>query len=156
MQIDSEQQPLLDDDDSNRDVPQISITQVAHALAALRAGALPSTSQLASLLRSFLRSPLLEVEGTIFSPEYGHGRLGVGGLTREGEQVREAVRETVAAALRILVQHNSDDRWQEFVVAVRKSEVDISESHAAAGLAGPSSGVAARPRNSRRLADEPN
>jgi hypothetical protein len=126
--MDTEHEPLLGQEESSARSPEISITHVAKALAALRAGALPSSDQLASLLRSFIHSPVLQVEGTIWSPEYGHGRIGVGGLTREGEEVRAAVRELSEALLRTVVEKDSDDRWQEFIVAIRKSEVDISES----------------------------
>lgn len=127
-----EDRPLLLDDDLPQLPPQISITSIAKALAALRAGALPSNEQAVSLLQAFLHSPLLEVEGTVFSPDYGHGRIGVGGLTKEGEQVRSAVRESVSALLRLLLEKNGDDRWQELVVAWRRAEVDISESSRAA------------------------
>ncbi|KAM0749695.1 hypothetical protein T439DRAFT_381267 [Meredithblackwellia eburnea MCA 4105] len=128
-----EREPLLNNIDNNEQEqhsadnngPSLSIPLIANTLAALRAGKLPTSSQLSSILRSALHSPLLKVEHTIFEPEYGTGRIGVGTLTREGERVREAAGEVIQAILRIVQEKDPDDRFQEFVFACKKSKLSF-------------------------------
>lgn len=123
----SEREPLLRPS-SPEEQPHLSIPQLARSLAAVRAGKLPSTSQLSTLLRTFLRSPLLQIEGTIFSTTYGSGRIGTGALTKEGESVRAALRELVEALLRVAMERNAEDQLQEFIFACRKAELELGES----------------------------
>jgi hypothetical protein len=123
--MDDERQPLLANEPPAK--PTLSIPHITSALAALEAGALPSSDQLSRILKSFLHSPLLSIDHTIFSPEYGTGRLGTGGLTREGERVRAALKEVVEALLRLVQEKNADDRMQHFLVACRETELNLSE-----------------------------
>ena len=106
----------------------LSIAHLARALAALRASKLPSSSQLAALLRAFLRSPILEIEGNIFSTRYGSGRVGTGALTKEGELVRQGLRSVVQASLKLVEQKDPDDRMQELVYACRNAQLCLSRS----------------------------
>lgn len=106
--------------------PTLSVHHLASSLAALRAGALPSSAQILTLLKAIENSSLLEVEGSIFEPKYGHGRLGLGKLSREGEKVRLAVRQLVASIERIVRERNGGDQVQDFVVACKKSQLDLS------------------------------
>lgn len=122
--MESEREPLLG---TPPEQTTLTIPNLAHSLAALRAGKLPSTLQLSTLLRAFLRSPLLQIEGTIFSTTYGSGRIGTGALTKEGESVRAALRELVEALLRAAMERNAEDQLQEFMYACRKAELELSE-----------------------------
>lgn len=124
MSSSGEREPLLGLP-SSTPAPTLSIAHVARSVAALRAGKLPSSSQLAALLRAALRSPLLQIEHTVFSPTYGTGRIGTGQLTREGERVRQALAEVVGSLLRLVVEKDPDDRMQEFSLACRQAELEI-------------------------------
>lgn len=124
----TEEQPLLEGDTSSILGRGVSVKDLSRALAALRAGALPSSEQLKAGLQALLRSPVLETEGTIWTPELGHGRIGTGKLTREGNAVRDTVRDVVSAVLVLLATRNADDQIQKLVFACRKAELDLSES----------------------------
>lgn len=110
------------------------IASLARFAAALEAGHLTSSTQLIAFFDLVLASPLLEEDpqGTAWSPQYGEGRVGVGELSREGERVRLAARESVWS-LRELVEGRNPvletvdgDGWQEFLWRCRGSEVDVS------------------------------
>ncbi|GAA5894644.1 hypothetical protein JCM8208_006036 [Rhodotorula glutinis] len=128
----------------------LSIPSLARAAAALQAGHLPSTSQLLALADLLLESPFLDnaTTGTMWEPTYGEGRLGTGGLSREGERVRLAVRECVESARELVEGRNPvvvergegdeermavgvtgegelGDGWQEFWWRYRASKVDV-------------------------------
>ncbi|GAA5839827.1 hypothetical protein JCM9279_005179 [Rhodotorula babjevae] len=128
----------------------LSIPALACAAAALQAGHLPSTTQLLALADLLLESPFLDntATGTVWEPTYGEGRLGTGGLSREGERVRLAVRECVESARELVEGRNPvvvergeggkeqvmvgvtgegelGDGWQEFWWRYRASEVDV-------------------------------
>ncbi|KAL8280517.1 hypothetical protein RQP46_007165 [Phenoliferia psychrophenolica] len=119
-----ERQPLLG---QSHDAPQptLSIPHLAQTLAAVRAGKLPDSQQLATLLESCLHSPLLQIENTIFSTHYGSGRIGTGALTREGEQVRKALRDVFRAVLQLVREKDPDDRMQEFLFSCKKAEIHL-------------------------------
>ncbi|KAK4700112.1 hypothetical protein P7C70_g6141, partial [Phenoliferia sp. Uapishka_3] len=122
----SEREPLLShtsQDDSPQ--PTLTISHLASTLAALRANKLPTTQQLTAILRSFLRSPLLQIDGTIFTTQYGSGRVGTGALTREGERVREALRDVVSALLRIAEEKDPENAVQEFLYSCRHAQVSL-------------------------------
>ncbi|GJN94074.1 hypothetical protein Rhopal_007138-T1 [Rhodotorula paludigena] len=117
----------------------------ARFAAALDAGHLPSSTQLIALFDLVLASPLLEEDpqGTVWSPQYGEGRLGVGELSREGERVRLAARESVWSLRELVEGRNpvlktvdgelvgetdtgeTGDGWQEFLWRCKGSEVDV-------------------------------
>ena len=131
----------------------LSIPALARAAAALQAGHLPSTTQLLALADLLLESPFLNdaATGTVWEPTYGEGRLGTGGLSREGERVRLAVRECVESARELVEGRNPvvvergeggeervlvgvtgegelGDGWQEFWWRYRASKVDFGAS----------------------------
>ncbi|KPV73010.1 uncharacterized protein RHOBADRAFT_55253 [Rhodotorula graminis WP1] len=128
----------------------LSIPALARAAAALKAGHLPSTTQLLALADLLLESPFLDdaATGTVWEPTYGEGRLGTGGLSREGERVRLAVRECVESARELVEGRNPvvvergegdeecvsvgvtgegelGDGWQEFWWRYRATKVDV-------------------------------
>lgn len=124
-----EDEPLLAADNQESQSDGISVHKLAAALAALRAGALPSSAQASSALRAALRSPVLQTEGTVWTPELDHGRVGVGKLTKEGERVRDATRSVIESVLAWLGTRNADDQLQQFIHTCRTSELDLSESY---------------------------
>ncbi|GAA5982525.1 hypothetical protein JCM10908_006683 [Rhodotorula pacifica] len=123
------------------------LARTSRALAALKAGHLPSSSQLLSLSRLALQSDALRAEpsGAVWQPTYGHGRLGVGKLTAKGERVRLALRRAIEKGAELVEQRNPSlkyrhvervwvakkegggdgDGWQEFVWAYRQSSIRI-------------------------------
>ncbi|BGP51995.1 hypothetical protein JCM10450v2_007966 [Rhodotorula kratochvilovae] len=123
----------------------LAIPTLARAAAALQAGHLPSSAQLLALCDLLLASPLLDDDpkGTVWEPTYGEGRIGTGGLSREGERVRLAARECVWSVRELVEGRNPvlseqdgemvgatdagvpGDGWQEFLWRCRGSEVDI-------------------------------
>lgn len=122
-----EEEPLLAGHEDGSHPDGISVHKLAAILAALRVGALPSSAQASAALQAALRSPLLQVDGTVWTPEIGHGRVGVGKLTKEGEQVRNCTRDVIESVLGWLGTRNSDDQLQDFVHACRNSKIDLRE-----------------------------
>lgn len=118
----SERAPLLA---PSPDSPtaSIAISTLLSSLAALRAQKLPSNAQLAQISTALLNSSLLSLGGTIWHSEYGSGRIGTGRLSREGENVRIALRGVLEASGEWVKQRNQGEVLQELVTGVRESEI---------------------------------
>lgn len=86
-----------------------------HSLTLLRTAHFPATSQLSSLIDQALESEFLTIERTIWQRKYGRGRIGVGRLTREGENVRVAVRAWLEALKEFGEERNEKDAMQELI-----------------------------------------
>lgn len=86
-----------------------------HSLALLRTAHFPATSQLSCLINQVLDSEFLTIEDTIWRSRYGRGRIGVGRLTREGENVRIAVRTWLEVLKEFGEERNGKDGIQELV-----------------------------------------
>lgn len=118
---------------AHSDQATLSISRLTHILAALKQGHLPTNRQTLDLLNYFTSSPLLggTDDGSIWEPRYGRGRIGVGRLSREGENVRRNTREWLESLKRLIEQRivraDGRDVWQEFIWSMRNHSVEIGK-----------------------------
>ena len=127
----SKQQRQHSDHHSNA---TLSISRLVHILAALKQGHLPSTCQTLALSDYLLSSSLLSEtdDGTVWEPRYGQGRIGVGRLSREGENVRKGMREWVDSFEGLIKERTGGeesqrDGWQELIWSMRNHRVEIGK-----------------------------
>ncbi|KAI5481821.1 hypothetical protein MNV49_000098 [Pseudohyphozyma bogoriensis] len=115
-----ERTPLLEEEIESAghvvDPPSVPLNNLTAVLAALRRDKLPTKSQANTILDTLLSSALLDEQyfNTLWRPAYGKGRLGTGRLTRQGEQVRKAVRELLVATKDMVNKYDDEDTWQSF------------------------------------------
>ncbi|GAA5857545.1 hypothetical protein JCM5353_004927 [Sporobolomyces roseus] len=109
----------------------LSISQLFHIFAALKQGHLPSTGQTLDLIEYLLSSPLLQdtEQGTIYESRYGQGRIGVGRLSREGDNVRSGIRKWLESSRELMKERTQGegerDGWQELVWSMRNHSLEI-------------------------------
>lgn len=123
---DAERAPLLSAAPPDAPSPAIAIATLLSSLAALRAGNLPSNSQLHQIITELLNSSLLSVDGTIWTSEYGTGRIGVGKLSREGENGRVGLRGLLSSFREWIEGRNEGEVLQELVHSLRETEIRSS------------------------------
>lgn len=132
MPTSHERQPLLSRPSAttaaSNGSPSPALEHIVATLAAIRAGKLPTTSQLCHLIDTALASSLFAAElGTILEPRYGTGRIGTGALSREGERVRQRMREMMQLVREMMRERNGDDAMQKCVYALRHLELRLGE-----------------------------
>ncbi|KAK4700151.1 hypothetical protein P7C70_g6097, partial [Phenoliferia sp. Uapishka_3] len=113
------QLPLLNESDV--EAAQLNLTALTHALAALKAGKLPTSDQLANIAQKVLQSNILQ-------PSLGSrvaGKIGGGKLSGPGRELVERAREVIQATLRLGLEKNDDNKIQRFIWAASQAEVDV-------------------------------
>lgn len=85
---------------------ELSLISLARASAALKAGKLPTSEQLARYVQALLKSDVLQPEvGSRFG-----GAVGGGKLSGPGKEVVKRGREVLEAILRVVMEKNDDDK----------------------------------------------
>lgn len=100
--------PLLDK--SNVRDAQIELTALSHAAAALKAGKMPTSDQIANITQKVLASSFLQ-------PSLGSriaGKVGGGKLSGPGRELVERAREVLQATLRLGLEKNDDNKVRYF------------------------------------------
>ena len=96
--------PLLSE--QNVEAAQLNLTSLAHAAAALKAGKMPTSDQLANIAQKVLQSAFLQ-------PSLGSriaGKVGGGRLSGPGKELVERTRDVLQAILRLGLEKNDDNK----------------------------------------------
>ena len=96
--------PLLSE--QNVEAAQLNLTSLAHAAAALKAGKMPTSDQLARITQKVLQSAFLQ-------PSLGSriaGKVGGGRLSGPGKELVERTRDVLQAILRLGLEKNDDNK----------------------------------------------
>ncbi|GAA5820864.1 hypothetical protein JCM3770_007274 [Rhodotorula araucariae] len=109
--------PLLGRDDAEQ--ADLTITALAHAYGALKAGKMPTTDQLVRGVRKILASTLLQPDvGGVVAKKVGGGKLSV-----RGRNVVLAERKVLEAVCRLALEKNPDDKFQQAVWQARHADL---------------------------------
>lgn len=101
--------PLLSRDDAEQ--ADLSLSALAHAYGALKAGKMPTSDQLVRGIRKILASSLLQPEiGGMAAKKVGGGKL-----SRKGRDVVVNERRVLEAIARLVLEKNDDDKIQRCV-----------------------------------------
>jgi hypothetical protein len=108
------QLPLLSD--TNVEDAHLTLTSLARALAAFRAGKLPTSAQFATLVQKILKSNLLQPDlGSRFA-----GKVGGGKLSPKGRELVESTRAVLEALVRLVLEKNPDDKVSSVKLGIAK------------------------------------
>jgi len=116
------------------------------AAAALKAGKLPSSDQLANIFKKLLASDFL-------SPDLGSrfaGRVGGGKLSGPGRELVQQARNVIESLLKVGLEKNGDDKIQRFIYAASKASLDVDANLEKPEVPLPSSAELADARESLR------
>ncbi|ORY76232.1 Proteophosphoglycan ppg4 [Leucosporidium creatinivorum] len=100
---------------------QTSLESLGQASAALSAGKLPSSDQLATIVQKLLKSNILQ-------PGLGSrvaGKIGGGKLSPKGEELVASSRGVLEALTRLGLEKNDDDKIQRFIWAASHADADV-------------------------------
>ncbi|BGP35560.1 hypothetical protein JCM10296v2_007401 [Rhodotorula toruloides] len=111
--------PLLSRDDAEQ--ADLSLSALAHAYGALKAGKMPTSDQLVRGIRKILASSLLQPEiGGMAAKKVGGGKL-----SRKGRDVVVNERRVLEAIARLVLEKNDDDKIQRFIWEARNADIDV-------------------------------
>ncbi|KAM0789677.1 hypothetical protein ACM66B_006539 [Microbotryomycetes sp. NB124-2] len=114
-----DQVPLLDQ--GTVEQGSQAIEKIAHMLAAVNNGKMPSSEQLQTIVQRVLKSQVLQ-------PELGSrvvGKVGGGKLSDKGRNVIVQTRALLEALVQFGMVHNGDDKIQRFLWATSQASVDV-------------------------------